>query len=468
MRCSLRRPNVSSWVPCSGPHARGLQFRQSFGLPMGPRNGRGSARSPSPPRAKARPLLWVEDLTQARVAAEALRASEERLDLAVAGTRSAIWETTFPSRRIWWSEEFYRMLGYPNGRGQEADDDIWQRHIHPEDVSRVVRAIAAYLYRGADGEVYEATYRMSRLDGSVIWVVAKGRRTLDDAGQPLRFNGIMLDVTAQKTAEHALRQAQQNLIQAEKMASLGSLVAGVAHEINTPVGNTLTAASHLFDKVADVKLLLDENRMRRSDLVAFFALLGETSRLMVTNCERAAELVQSFKQVAVDQTSGERRQYDMKGYIQEVLVSLRPQMRKTPHVVTLDCPDHLEMDSFPGALSQVLTNFLMNSIMHGYDGSRAGNILIRVSQPESGLVELVYADDGHGIPRENLRRIFDPFFTTRRGAGGSGLGLHIVFNIVTGTLRGTIDVQSAVGQGTRFTLQIPRHTPSEDARGDIS
>ena len=418
-------------------------------------------------------LVWLDDLTKQREAIDALRAGEERLDLAVSGTRSAIWEVDFSRRTTWWSKEFYRMLGYPDDQLPTSDEEVWERHVHPEDATRVTRAIRQYLSNtlqsseAGDIGVYEATYRLCRLDGSIIWVVAKGRRSLNQRGRPTRFNGIMLDVTAQKRAEQALRQAQQDLIQAEKMASLGSLVAGVAHEINTPLGNTLTASSHLYDKVTELATMLEENRLRRSDLVAFVGLLTETTRLMVTNCERAAELVQSFKQVAVDQTSGERRRFDLKQYIDEVLLSLRPRLRKTGHRIAVECPENLEIDGYPGAVSQLLTNFLLNSVMHAYDAGQAGAIAIRVRRLEDGLVELTYTDDGKGIPPELLGRIYDPFFTTRRGTGGSGLGLHIVYNLVTGTLRGQIAVQSEPGHGTCFTVRFPPFTPNDTARSDV-
>ncbi|HEX3346513.1 MAG TPA: ATP-binding protein [Acetobacteraceae bacterium] len=428
--------------------------------------------SAEPTRFEGAPavLVWLDDVTRRRLTIDALRASEERLDLAVTGTRSAIWEVDFTRRTTWWSQEFYRMLGYSDDERTGADENVWERHIHPEDAARVIRGIRQYLKSdrpvpeaGADVGVYEATYRLCRLDGGIIWVVAKGRRSSNEGGRR-RFNGIMFDVTAQKRAEQALRQAQQDLIQAEKMAALGSLVAGVAHEINTPLGNTLTASSHLYDKVAEFSTLLEENRLKKSDLVGFVGLLTETTRLMVANCERAAELVQSFKQVAVDQTSGERRRFDLKGYIEEVLLSLRPRLRKTGHRITVECPPHIEVDGYPGALSQLLTNFLLNSLMHAYGPGDVGNIRITVCRIDAATIELAYADDGRGIPAALVGRIYDPFFTTRRGSGGSGLGLHIVYNLVTGTLRGQIAVHSEPGRGTQFTVRFPLHVPAEPGK----
>ena len=329
----------------------------------------------------------------------------------------------------------------------------------------------------ADGatDVYNEAYRMIRCDGSEFWVEAKGRITRDAQGRPATFNGIMSDITDRTMVEAAvlrakedakkalgeLRRTQEELIQAEKMAALGSLVAGVAHEINTPLGNTLTAASHLADQNKDLTAVLAEGKMRRSDLNQFIGLVGETTTLMLANLERAVELVQSFKQVAVDQTSGERRQFDLKGYIDEVLLSLRPRLRKTRHQVEVDCPRDIIVDGYPGALSQILTNFVLNSLLHAFGDDVSGHLAISVSQPDPDWIELSYSDDGVGMSGELVGRVFDPFFTTRRGSGGSGLGLHIVFNLVTVSLGGNISVQSEPGAGTRFLVRFPRSAPVE-------
>ncbi len=404
-------------------------------------------------------LVWFQDISESREATIALRRSEERLALAVTGARLAVWEADFVTGQRWWSPEFYRMLGYRPENITETETELWERHLHPDDKDRVVGVLSRYLER-LEG-TYDTVYRLVRLDGSVMWVEVKGHASFDDDGRPLRLNGVMFDVTTRINAEEDLRQAQNGLIQAEKMAALGSLVAGVAHEINTPIGNTLTAASHLHDRTLAMRERLDTDKIRKSDLVGFVELFEETTRLILRDTQRAVELIQSFKQVAVDQTSGERRDFDLKGYIEEVFLSLRPRIRKTRLSVVLECPTDILMDSYPGALSQVLTNFVMNSLLHAYDPADTGTLKIQVTVPRPDLVEIVYSDDGKGMTKDVLDRVFDPFFTTKRGAGGSGLGMHIVFNIVTTTLRGTIKVHSEPGLGSRFTLRIPIHAPTQ-------
>lgn len=252
-----------------------------------------------------------------------------------------------------------------------------------------------------------------------------------------------------------LKAAQESLIQAEKLASLGALVGGVAHEINTPVGIALSCASHLADSTAALHRLFEADDIGIDDFERFMATATESSTLILANCERAAELIRSFKQVAVDRTSSERRRFDLGAYIRETLASLGPHLRQSGHQVRIRCPDGIIMDGFPGALSQVLSNFVMNSLVHGYPEDKVGTLSIAVDRPDTETVRLVYADDGKGIPEDHLGRVFDPFFTTRRGSGGSGLGLHIVYNLVTGTLGGTVTAESPPGGGTIFTVLMP-------------
>ncbi len=257
-----------------------------------------------------------------------------------------------------------------------------------------------------------------------------------------------------------LRATQAQLIEAEKMASLGGLVAGVAHEINTPLGNALGASTHLSRRTREILSLVGSAKLRKSDAELYFKTAEEAAEIINSNLIRADELVQSFKQVAVDQTSDRRRRFDLAVYIDDVLTSLKPRLKKGSHRVTVDCPPKLELDQFAGGLAQILTNLIINALIHAFDGVAAGTIAVTARADDADNIELAVADDGNGIAAEHVAHIFEPFFTTRRGSGGSGLGLHIVYNIVTQRLGGTITVESTVGTGTRFVLLFPRVAPT--------
>lgn len=269
-----------------------------------------------------------------------------------------------------------------------------------------------------------------------------------------------------ETALGELKAAQKSLVQAEKMSALGMLVAGVAHEINTPVGIGVTAASYLAERTQQFRTAFEAGQLRRSVVQDYVTVALESTGLVLSNLERASELVMNFKQVAVDQVSGERRCFNLRRFIDGLLVSLTPHLRPSPHRLRVDCPDDIELDSYPGALSQIITNLVFNALVHAFDDGTSGLIVITavpsvpdVPSAPDGII-LTIADDGRGIPPENLPRIFDPFFTTRRGAGGTGLGLHVVFNSVTGALGGHVNVESHPGNGTRFILTLPTIAPS--------
>lgn len=268
---------------------------------------------------------------------------------------------------------------------------------------------------------------------------------------------------ARSEAEAALAEAQKarrELMLAEQMAALGGLVAGVAHEINTPVGTALTAVTLLEERTRHFRALVESGQLRKADLARYLDMASETAALTLSNIQRAAALIQSFKQVAVDQTSDERRRFDLAAYVSEVVTSLTPQLRKSAATVALEIPEGIEMDSFPGALSQVVTNFIMNALTHAFAPGQEKAAEIRISAAARGDgLDLVVADNGRGMAAEILARIFEPFFTTRRGEGGTGLGLHIVYNLVTQRLGGTIDAQSTPGAGTRFTVGLPVVAP---------
>ncbi|WP_448190307.1 AAA family ATPase [Azospirillum sp. sgz301742] len=318
----------------------------------------------------------------------------------------------------------------------------------------VVRADLTLAFEGGPEEI-------DLSDGRIIQV---RRNAMPDGGMVR----VYLDVTGDRRRERELRAAneqlvaaQTQLVQSEKLASLGQLVAGVAHEINSPLGVALTGASFLAGETERIKDAAATGKLKRSEFQQFVADAEETSALLTSNIARAAELVQSFKQVAVDQASDDRRHFALKPRLEEILFSLSPSWKKPGHRVELDCPDGIEMDGYPGVLAQIVTNLVMNSVTHGYPPGHTGIMRLSVSRPQMGWVELVYSDDGCGIPEEHRAKVFDPFFTTRRGAGSTGLGMHIVFNLVTAKLGGQIRLDTVTGAGTRFTLRFPAVAPAE-------
>ena len=258
-----------------------------------------------------------------------------------------------------------------------------------------------------------------------------------------------------------LAEAQAQLIQRERMASLGSLVAGISHEVNTPVGIGVTAASMLKERATQLKRRASNGGVQPADIDRFVAVAEETTQIILKNLQRAADLIHSFKQIGVDQSSGQRRRFDLKTYIDEVLLSLLPRLKKTGHAVSVDCPADFTLDSYPGAIAQILTNFITNSLTHGFEHLPPGQIQI-VAQRDGDMVVMRYRDNGRGVPPENVPRLFDPFFTTKRSTGGSGLGLHIVYTLVTQTLCGTIQVSSTLGKGLEFTLRFPAKLAPRD------
>lgn len=253
---------------------------------------------------------------------------------------------------------------------------------------------------------------------------------------------------------HTLQTTQKSLVESKKMAALGGLVAGIAHEINTPIGIGVTAASHLAKETAELLLKINTNGLTKSDLHSYINVANEATSMILSNLQRSHELIKSFKGIAVDQSSEEKRSFKLKDYIQDILLSLRPKLKKVNHNILIYCPDDITLYSYPGAFSQIITNLLINSLIHAFDDDQKGSILIDIKQEDSEIT-LTYSDNGKGIEEKNLKKIFDPFFTTRRSKGGTGLGLHLIFNIITQTLGGTIKCKSKPGVGTRFIIQIP-------------
>jgi len=268
----------------------------------------------------------------------------------------------------------------------------------------------------------------------------------------------------QRTLEE-LRRAQAHLVQADKLAALGSLVAGVAHELNTPIGNALMAVTTLRDRLRVFQQRMREG-LRRSDLDSFVEQVTTAETIAERNLHRAADLVTSFKQVAVDQTSSQRREFDLDELVREILLTLQPMFKRTPYQVETDVPAGIRMDGYPGPLGQVLANLVQNALAHGLAGLPTGRILV-MARTDGNTLTLTVSDNGRGIPPHLHDRIFEPFFTTRLGQGGSGLGLHIVHNIVTGLLGGRIALDSALGRGTTFRISCPLVAPRDTGTGGV-
>ncbi len=260
--------------------------------------------------------------------------------------------------------------------------------------------------------------------------------------------------TALSDSIEELKTTQKSLVEAEKMASLGVLVAGIAHEINTPVGVGVTAASHLKEHTSSIARRYSDGDMRRSELEEYINIADESADVILENLNMASGHIKSFKNVAVDQASREIRKFNLKEYIADVIASLNPVIRKTEHSINLEGDASLEVESVAGSVSQVFTNLIMNSLSHAFEGIEKGNIDISISRKGKNAV-VKYSDDGNGMSEEVLVRIFDPFFTTKRGKGGSGLGMHIVYNLVTQSLGGEIECRSSVGKGTKILIKFP-------------
>ena len=255
-----------------------------------------------------------------------------------------------------------------------------------------------------------------------------------------------------------LRQTQHELVQAEKLASLGSLVAGVAHELNTPIGNALLTATTLQGRIEQLGTTLARGELRRSSMESFVQESDEMAQLVSRSIQRAAQLITSFKQVAVDQTSEQRRKFDLLVLMEDNITALRPGYRHVPWAIQVDIAPGIGCDSFPGPLGQVCTNMVQNAALHAFHGAAGGTLRISATASEQA-VEMHFADDGCGMDADTLARVFEPFFTTRLGQGGSGLGLSVSLNIAKGLLGGSLSGQSQPGQGSCFILKFPRIAP---------
>lgn len=265
---------------------------------------------------------------------------------------------------------------------------------------------------------------------------------------------------AARTAElelalNRLQESQERLAGSEAKATLSTLVASVSHELNTPIGNGVMAASALADQAKQFQETVESGSLKRSDLNQFISTLGEGTRLMLRNLERAKDLLNNFRQVAADQASEQRRQFELAEVVHEIIATLQPTLKRHPHRVLVEIPSGIVMDSQPGPLGQIVINLINNAYLHAFEGRTDGVLNIR-AETVGDNVFITVTDNGVGIPEENLAKLFQPFFSTKIGKGGTGLGMAIVENLVKKTLGGDLAVSSKVGEGTRFEITLPR------------
>lgn len=288
----------------------------------------------------------------------------------------------------------------------------------------------------------QAEQEITELNQSLEQKISERTSALKDSNQEL------LNALA------TLHKYQNQIIETEKMASLGQMVAGIAHEVNTPIGLGVTASTLLQDKVNEIELAFERKTLSSNQLARFLNDSKENLGIIYRNLERAAGLISSFKQVAVDQSNESLRQFNMLQLVNEVLLSLRPNLKKTQHQLKIVCPDDLLIVSKPGPINQILINLIMNSLIHAFNEGEIGEITITVALKQQRCY-INYKDNGKGVPEHIRKRIFDPFVTTRRGDGGSGLGLHLVYNLVTQALNGNISLDSQLGEGIQIDIDFP-------------
>jgi PAS domain S-box-containing protein len=395
---------------------------------------------------------------------------ETRLKLATDAAQVGLWARDLQTGELQWSEEFKRLLGYAPDELKESHED-WVSRLHPNDREAALTRVSE-VTRVRAGR-YDAEMRLRHRDGTFRTFLLRAAVPEGESGRPRQLVGAVVDITERKHNEEEVRRlnaeleqrvaertrelarANEELTRSERLAVLGRMVAGVAHELDTPIGNSLLAASALREHTIAFTKEVAEGSLRRSALERFLDETREAGEILQRNLHSAADLIVSFKRLSTDQLSEQRRRFPLREVVDEVLTALRPTLKQSQFSVSSSIAEDIEMDSYPGPLSQVLINLVQNAAMHAFEGRPYGSVSIRAGRVDGNSVEIAVADDGVGIPSADQKRVFDPFFTTKLGQGGSGLGLTIASNLVTGPLEGRISLESALGSGTTVRLVLP-------------
>ncbi|MDO6577405.1 ATP-binding protein [Alteromonas stellipolaris] len=316
--------------------------------------------------------------------------------------------------------------------------NVKEINVLSDDVNIMLSRIQEYMHKQRQAEEQHR-----KLNASLEEMVSQRTNALKDANQELI-----------QTLEK-LHEFQRQIVQNEKMASLGDMVAGVAHEVNTPIGLGVTASTMMLDRLAVIERDFENKTLKASAMKRFMDESHENLNIIYRNLNRAAELISSFKQVAVDQSSESSRTFCFAQLVNEILLSLQPRLKKLQHNINVDCDPTLCVETKAGPINQIIINLIMNSVIHGFENIEKGQIDICAELITTNKLKLVYRDNGIGIPSDIRKRIFDPFVTTKRGQGGSGLGMHLVYNLVTQALNGSISITSEVGSGVEFVIVFP-------------
>lgn len=429
-------------------------------------------------------LLQMVHIARRKVVEKALRKSRRRISVLLKNMPGMAYRSVFDSdwNMRFVSEGSNELVGYSPEELLEDGGVSFSSLIVNEDRKKARMSIDTQLELTNS---FTVEYRLRSSSGEVHHVLERGRyvkEVEEDTEEEAMLEGFITDVTDLKKSQAELaalnleleervhlrtaeleksltdlRSAQQQLVEAEKLASLGGLVAGVSHEINTPLGIGLTSATYLQERLVKLEEEYKAGSFKRSTLEKFMHIADEGLAATVTNLRRAASLVQSFKQVAVDQTSEVLREFELYSYLGEVLTSLRPRWKRSTHSVELHDEGDVKgiiVKTYPGVIMQIMSNLISNSLVHGFEGMQNGVVEI-VLRRANGDMSIDYRDNGKGMTPEQIQRVFEPFFTTKMGSGGSGLGMHIVWNLVTRKLGGTIECHSELGKGARFIITFP-------------
>jgi PAS domain S-box-containing protein len=425
------------------------------------------------------------DVTERKANERALQRERERLSNILKGTNAGSYEVNLQTGVVQINDRWAELTGNSREELSPLTLQTLPRLIHPDDLEPAQTALVQHLKRQTP--YYRFEHRLKHKDGHWVWVVAHGQvATHTPDGRAEWMAGVYMDIAERKAAEQriqelnetleervaersaqlnaamqTLHQSQEALARSAAKATLGTLVASVTHELATPLGNSLITASTCTDLTRRLQTQVEGGQLKRSDLTTFLTEVLEGGALIERNLHRAVALVQNFKQVAADQASEQRRSFGLADVVKEVLDTLSPSLKRHSHRVQVDVPEGIVVDSYPGALGQVLINLINNAYLHAFEGRTNGTVRI-AAQVQHGMVELQVSDDGIGMSQELLSQFFQPFFSTKIGRGGTGLGMTIVENLVKKTLGGTLDVQSSPGKGSTFRIRMPLRAPKED------